>query len=335
MTTIYDIAKETGYAPSTVSKTLNGYKGVSKKAKAIINNAAKEMHYIPNLNARMLMTKKSYMIGILLSEESEMGMLHPHFSEILENFKKKLEFYGYDIVFLNRRIGNNEVTFLDHCKHRGIDGVMLAVSSSTNKAFKQLALDLVNSDIPKISVEDIYNNIPTIISDNYTGAKEAMGFLYNSGHRNIGLVKLKPFNIASSQREKGYMDFMKEKKLKINKDIVYDINTFTYEEGIRIGKKIITNSKATAFFVVYDEIAIGIMEVLKENKISVPEDISIVGFDDLTIAKHFNLTTVKQNRKAIGEIAAEKLIKIIENDEREKTEFIPTKLIIRESVASC
>jgi len=109
MVTIYDIAKMSGYSPATVSKAFNNYAGVNKKTYEKIMEVAEKLEYTPNNNARSLVTKKTWLLGVLFSEDVGTGIAHPHFSEILQNFQMRAGEYGYDVVFINKRLGNKYI----------------------------------------------------------------------------------------------------------------------------------------------------------------------------------------------------------------------------------
>lgn len=332
MVTIYDIAKETGLSPSTVSKRLNNYKGVSESSKIKIDEAILKLKYVPNLSARMITTKKSYMIGVLFKESSDIGLLHPHFSEILECFRHELESKGYDTVFLSNRVGNDTFTYLEHCKYRGLDGVMLAVSADENFLREQI-LELSKSELPKVSIEDIYDSVTSVLSENINGTKEALEYLYFLGHRNIVFVRVLGNSVASKEREIGYREFLEENNLEFIEENIINVSSYSYQAGFEVIdvllKKGIKNIP-TAICCVYDEICLGIIDSFKNYNILVPDDISIIGFDDVPLAKFREITTITQNRKEIGIAAAKKLINIIENQNIDTDNIlIPTKLTIR------
>jgi DNA-binding LacI/PurR family transcriptional regulator len=335
MITIYNIAKATGYSPSTISKVLNNYAGVSEKTRRVILDYVEKVGYVPNLSARTLITKKSWMVGVLFQEHTGTGMLHPHFSAILSAFKERMEHSGYDVLFLNQKIGNDKITYLEHCQYRGLDGVMLAVGPITNDELIQQVNELVRSPIPKVSVESIYPGVCTVISDNYGGAWSALEYLYFLGFRQIGFVRVETESVANIQRYQAYQDFLKAKNIPFQEKFVWCVPNFDRYSGMQAAKQMIENgiqNLPKAIFCVYDQIAIGMIHIFTSWGIRVPEDVSIVGFDDLDESKFYNLTTVQQNRKLIGVTAAEKLIRMMQDDDKDTNDIIiKTKLIVRES----
>lgn len=125
MVTIYDIAEMAGYSPATVSKAFNNYKGVNIKTYEKIMEIAKTLDYTPNNNARALVTKKTWLLGVLFSEDVGTGIAHPHFGEILQSFQMRAGQQGYDVVFINKRLETTK-PYLEHCLYRGVDGVLFS-----------------------------------------------------------------------------------------------------------------------------------------------------------------------------------------------------------------
>lgn len=332
MTTIYDIAKETGYSPATVSKVLNNYKGTSKRANKIINEAVEKMNYIPNGSARGLIIKKTYLVGVILNEDSDEGLVHFHFSEIMNSFKTYMEEEGFDILFVNNKIGSKQVTFYEHCKYRSLDGVLIA-SGVTGKVQQEQIESIVYSDIPCVSVENSYENTITIVCDNEDGTRKALDYFAFLGHSKIGMVNINECSEPCKERFLTYEKFMSEKEFEIKDGFVVNVNRFTYGAGVEAAEQYIRqgiDKLPTAIFCICDEVAFGLIDTLKKASINVPEDVSVIGFDDIRTAKYNNLTTIRQNRKNIGEIAGEKLINCIENANVNK-EYIKTEteLIVR------
>ena len=138
MVTIYDIAKRAGCASSTVSKALNNSNQVSKKRKEEILALAKEMGYVPNSNARLLKTKNSWSIGILFSEDLNIGLEHHFFSGVLQEFKTYVEALGYEVTFVSKKVGAQSLTYLEWCKYKNIDGVLILTVDVDDVNLKEL-----------------------------------------------------------------------------------------------------------------------------------------------------------------------------------------------------
>ncbi|KUO72095.1 MAG: hypothetical protein APF77_00720 [Clostridia bacterium BRH_c25] len=334
MVTIYDIAKTVGCAPSTVSKAFNNYNGVSKKTYQKIMETAESLGYTMNNNARALATKKTWLIGVLFCEDAGTGIAHQHYSTILQGFKSRAGEYGYDVVFLNRRFGNKEASYLEHCNYRGVDGVLMAVGAKYEHEIK----DVLASDIKRVSIESIYENTPIVVSDNRMGSLQALEYLYFLGHRKIAHIACPLWSLAGYERYEVYKEFLKSKGLEENPKYIAETNSYAFEEGSKAAAELIQRcwgDLPTAVYAGYDDIAWTAMTAFQAHGFRVPEDISIVGFDDVQVSGFTTpqLTTVSQDRIAIGQKAADVLIQSIENKSMDvPTEIrIPTKLIVRNS----
>ncbi len=337
MSTIYDIAERTGYSPSTVSKALNNYENISEKAKKHINSVAKELNYIPNASARGLMTRKTFLIGLLVYEDQFKAMLHSHLGGILDAFKNYVEYRGYDVLFVNTKLGKNNHTYYEHCRYRSLDGLLIAIGDIQMEEQKRQIQEVIESDIPKVSVESLYDNSITILSNNYNGAIKAMDYLYFLGHRKIGYVDAVHSGSAGEDRFRAYKTFLEEKNINFDDNISYLSEGFCKLDGRLLGEKILKKgftNLPTAIFCICDEVAIGIIEYFREHHVRVPEDISIIGFDDIKVSEYVGLTTIRQNRVEIGELAGQKLIEAIENDNKSEEIYIETELIIRNTCQS-
>lgn len=335
MATIYDVSKKTGFSIATVSKVINNYTGVSPKTRKLIEEAIKELEFTPNTTARTLATKKSWLIAIILEEESGAGITHPHFSGILKGFQEKAATYGYDTVFLNSFMGEKKMNYLEHCKYRNVDGVLISQSSK----FTDNISSLLNGEIPAVSVETCYPNIPTVNSDNKLGAKQALEHLYLLGHRKIAHISssIAPSSQAGRERYEAYIEFLEENNLELDMRYIAEGNKYTPLDGEIATNKLLQqcgDDLPTAIFTSYDGYAFACINVLKERGFSVPNDISVIGFDDLPYVEHIKpgLSTIRQNRNEIGEKAAKILVDLIEKKAvAPEITKIPTELIVRQT----
>jgi LacI family transcriptional regulator len=331
MKTIYDIAKEAGYSTATVSKVLNGYKGVSSAARKKILQVVKENNFVPNANAKTLLSGKSYLLGIT-TLASPNDLLSPFLSEVISSFKFESEKKGYDIIFLSNKIGKNKVTYVEHCLTRNLDGILLAVAEGDYPSeLAKRFMELVEYDIPKVSVQGIYPNVDFVLSDNTNAAIAGLEYLYSLGHREIGLVNVTGISLASVQRTEGYREFLELHGLPFREEYVFSAESYTGNAGLKIAGAVAEQKNLTAIFCIFDEVTAGLMQGLRKLGISIPNDISVLSFDDLPLAKYMGLTTMRQYRKEIGALAAKKLIEIIESGEESKRGNIlmDTKLVIR------
>lgn len=336
MVTIYDVAKNVGCSPATVSKAFNNYSGVNPTTRQKIMDASAKLGYIPNNNARALATKKTWLIGVIFADDIGVGIMHPHYSEILENFKKTVNMYGYDVLFINKEFGNISETYLEHCRFRGVDGLLLALGSNNTDEIK----DILSSEIKCVSIEMIYPNKNSIICDNRMGTMQALEYLYFLGHRKIAHISCPLDSIAGIERARAYKDFLREKGIEENPKYFVETKEFLSEAGNQAAKELLQNcwgDLPTAVFMGWDDIAFAAMNTFQAQGVRIPEDISVVGFDNVKMAGFVTpkLTTIEQDRKTIGEKAGNILINLIENKVVEESDVsrIPTKLIVRNSCA--
>jgi LacI family transcriptional regulator len=336
MVTIYDIAAAAGFSPATVSKAFNDYPGVSKKTYDKIMATAKAMGYTPSSTARTLSTKKSWLVGMLFSEELATGIIHPHFSEIVSNAQITLGKAGYDVVFINNFFGGESeaASYLEHCRYRGVDGVILAASTHFGHAVECI----VQSDLKMVSVEEIYPRKYSVISENYNGSWMAMEYLYSLGHRRIAYISVPMLSLAAPERYKAYKDFLAAKGIPFDPTLVVEADEYSGIAGYDAAAKLLAAARGrfTALFASWDDIAIASLSLLRSNGLRVPEDISVIGFDDLAHSKIAQLTTIRQNREKIGTLAANILIAQMQSmptgypyDAR-----VPTSLVLRSTCAA-
>ena len=336
MVTIYDIAAATGFSPATVSKAFNSYPGVSRKTYEKIMATAKVMGYTPSSTARTLSTKKSWLVGMLFSEELATGIIHPHFSEIVSNAQITLGKAGYDVVFINNFFGGETETasYLEHCRYRGVDGVILAASSQ----FGHAVGCIVESDIKMVSVEMTYPRKYSVISENYNGSYMAMEYLYSLGHRQIAYISVPMYSLAAPERYQAYLDFLAAKGIAFDPSIVVEAAEYSGTAGYDAASKLLATAKGrfTAVFAAWDDIAIATISLFRASGLRVPEDISVIGFDDLAHSQIAELTTIRQNREKIGNLAANVLITQMQNlpPEYPYDVRVPTSLVLRSTCAA-
>lgn len=330
MVTIYDIAKHSGYSIATVSKALNN-KNVSEKARLKIMDAVDELHYTPNSSARTLATNKSWIIGIVFDENLGFGLAHPFFSQVIEGFKKHVELYNYDLLFVSRHMGLQQETY-KHLLHRGVDGIAVIQSFGDD--------ELRNS---KLSIPTVYIDRPTnepgsVYSDNRTGSRLAVNHLVENGHTKIAHIMGDQTTYAGIERAAGFKDAMEAKGIDVREDYMISGGYFSQAGGREAMIRLLAlDDKPTAVYAAGDEMAIAAIRVIKESGLRVPEDISVIGFDDIKLAQHIDppLTTVRQDKELIGQQAAIMLLEKINNKDNGTNDIkkmVPVSLVKRQSV---
>lgn len=331
MVTIYDIAEKAGYSIATVSKVLNN-KQVSDKAKKAVLKVVDELGYTPNSSARTLATKKSWMIAVVFAEDLGIGIAHPFFSRVIEGFKKHVELYNYDLLFLSRHMGLQKETY-KHLLHRGVDGIVVIQS------FGEDFIASHGTIIPAVYIDRPTEEPGTVYSDNFHGSQLAVDYLAGLGHQKIAHISGDSGNFAGIQRANGFLKAMSDNGLSAPKQYISNGGFFSYTGGREAMIRLLSlQDRPTAVVVAGDEMAIGAIKVIKEAGLRVPEDISIIGFDDISTAEHIDppLTTIRQDKELIGQQAAIILLDKInrERDEQDDvSKVIPVQLIKRASCA--
>ncbi len=331
MPTIYDIAKKAGFSITTVSKVLNNYPDVSEKTKKKILETIEEIGYHPNSNARSLMTKKYWTVGVVFIEDLDIGMKHPFFSAVIESFRKRVEEFGYDLLFVSRNVENQKRSYIERFKQRGVDGIIVVSPLDFNKEVKEL----LEHDMPSVFIDLSSKHVSVVNSDNGYGSELVVDYLYSLGHRKIAHIAADEKTFAGRERREGFEAAVKKYGLDLPEEFIVNGGYFEFEAGLEaMTKLLILKDRPTAVFAAGDMIALGAMKAIQNHGLKVPEDISVVGFDDIELAKHTTppLTTIRQDTDLLGIQAADLLLKQI--DQKKKIPLsitVPVSLVERDS----
>lgn len=314
MVTLKDISKATGYSVTTVSKALNGYSDVNKETRETILRISKNMGYVPNLQARSLVMKKSWTIGIIIDEISGIGLQHPLFATVLDSFKSKCEEFGYDIMILSLKIGDTTMeSYLDHARKKGVDGVFIIVTDFESRAYQ----DLSESEIPCVVFDHISANILNFSTNNKKGIELAFDHLFDLGHRKIAHIYGSSITLAGQQRMNSYIQKLNEKDLELNGSYLVDGEQFTFEGGYNAMRRLMRlEDKPSGIICASDLQALGAIRAIFDAGYKCPRDFSVVGFDG-TVTNQYTtprITSVKQPAEELGKLSAEYLLKLINKD---------------------
>ncbi|SEM70329.1 LacI family DNA-binding transcriptional regulator [Lihuaxuella thermophila] len=336
MATIKEIAQRAGVSVSTVSRTLNNYPDVNPQTKEKILQIAKELNYFPNAVARSLVQKKTYTIGVFFGNKMNSGFDHPFFLDVISAVREVAGNAGYDLlVFTNKN--KERATYTTLCRERSVDGVVLLLTGEGKRRTEPL-VELQNSGIPCIAIDIplIGEKTAYVESDNYAGAKLAVQHLIDLGHRRIAFIGGDEISKTSYDRLRGYQDTLMENRIGFDPTLIR-LGYFSKEKAALGTRELMANKPdITAFFAASDEMAFSVIKTLRDLGKRVPDDISVVGFDDIKEAEFFEprLTTVRQDKYQLGSEAARMLLNIIENPDYQPTPVtLPSQLIIRQSTA--
>lgn len=331
--TINDVARMAGVSITTVSRVLNNNYPVKRETREKIERAIKELNYKPNIIARSLITKRTGTIGVIVPNLSNI-----FFSSILDIIEKKLEEKGYSVILgRTNRDMNSEKNLIQGLIDRRVDGVIEIDPCKEN--LDNGFLQLLSQDNKLIIVcSKIFNYRCNFIhNDESKGFLEALNYLYDIGHRKIALVSGRD-GVSNENKAQLYMDFLEKKDLHYRCHYIIEEMDFMeamdkYENQAKEFLK--KEEKPTAILCSNDVIALSMINSCKDLGIDVPNDMSIIGFNNTLVTHMSNpkLTTVDQNIQDISKKAVDGLLEMIEKNIKflENKEILPTKLIVRGS----
>ena len=328
MVTISEIARRAGVSISTVSKSLNGYSEISEETRNKVKQVAEQLGYTPNASAQSLVLKRTNTLGVVY--EVEHGLKNLFFAAVLESFRKYVQSKGYDILLLSNNT-ESKLDYLKHCYSKNVDGVLVVSTGSSYDAVKKL----FDSNLAVLSL-DPEEAIPnSIYSDSYNSIRKSCNYLYELGHRKIAFVNGSYTNFIGEERLRGYLDFMREKGLEPLYIKEKSNESYSYHGGYQTMKELFERyGLPDAVCTVSDLMAMGAIQFLHNHGYNVPEDVSVIGFDDLDICEICTpqLTTLRQDYEYIGTKAGSVLIDMLDNKNRKLDPIVvDTKIIVRDS----
>lgn len=311
MVSLKDISAKCGVSVATVSKALNGHKDVSSATRERLIKAAKEMGYFPNSQARALKTNRTYNLGVMFLDAAESGLTHEFFAKILNSFKTEAENHGYDITFINRNIGGKKMTTYEHCKYRNIDGIIIACTDFTDPD----VYEVINGDIPVVTIDHIFDCRTAIISDNAAGIGQLVDYAVRLGHTKLALIQGNKSSVAE-KRYAGFVKAVATNGLELKNEYILNGDFHNPDMTYTLTKELLhLPEPPTCIFMPDDYSAIGGLNAVKDCGLRVPEDVSVAGYDGIALSQLLSpkLTTYKQDTATLGKHAASRLISLIEN----------------------
>lgn len=333
--TIYDIAKIVGVSPATVSKALNGKGNLSEETRARILKVAKELDYAPNHAARYLKKNRTNQIMLSIS-----NMRDSFFLDIIEPVQERAKLNDYSIMInCTGDDAQEELKTLKNLDSNFIDGLIMVTINYTQKHFdviKTLKKPVVLCSMANISIDNAQLACDFVGVDTRRGVYLAANHLISLGHKEIGYVGIQTDTQTGLERFDGFQAAMKDAGLPINKSHIFigEANDmFGYNSGVKIAGM---QKKPTAICAAADILVMGLYKAFDEYNIKIPQDISIVGLDNIYIDGIMNpkISSVDLSQREIGRIAARMLFEKIYNQERAMANVVyqPT-LIVRDSSA--
>ncbi len=310
MVSIKDIAKKCNVSVATVSKALNDQSDISEATKEKIRKVARKMGYTTNVSARALKTKRTYNLGILFADDRA-GLSHEYFSMILESFQREAEKYGYDITFINHAIAGKKTTYLRHVEYRLLDGIVIMTADFKDPEI----IELCSSKIPVVTIDYVIGNCAAVLSDNNQGMEDIVRYAYSMGHRKIAYI----FGDSTDVTNNRVSSFMRTcRLLDIDVPNEYLVKGSYHDiKDCRDKTAALLDLKDPPTLIIFpdDYSYIGGMEAINARGMSVPNDVSAVGYDGINMAKIMNVTTYEQDTEALGSMAVRKLLQMINQPE--------------------
>lgn len=333
MVTIKDIARLAGVSITTVSRALNGYPDVSPKTRKKIQKIAAELGYRPNVVARSLVTKKTQTIGLLLSDLRRRST-DSFVLDLLCGMNDAAGERGYELILFHTNPVKQRVkSYRALCQERQVDGVIV-MGLRLDDPYLQ---EMMEAEIPCVfvDVEVEGERVGYVTSANAKGARLAITHLADMGHREIAFVNGHDQAAVSHYRLQGVREACRDLGLALPEERVLD-GAFTEEQAYEAVAALLAHDPAvTAVFCASDRMAIGAMRAARDAGLRVPDDLSVVGFDDIVLASYTTpaLTTIRQHTYEMGEAAAHLLIDMLEGVASSHRVVIDVELVQRDSVA--
>ncbi len=327
--TLKDIAERAQVTSATVSMVINNKPNISPETRERVLKIAEELNYYPNAIARGLATNKTNAIGVIVP-----NLASTYVVRILQGIKSTNKDIDYTVQLFDT-IGQKESEsqlFQRLAREKRIDGAILIDATGSDEELKKFS----NENVPCISIARKSKYLDSVYVNNAQGAADATDYLISQGHSNIACVISNKTNLPTDERLKGFRDSLNYNSVSFNDNMIFTVDGDSMEDGESIFKQIMSSeTKPTAIFVpAGDMVAIGIMKMAKRDNIKIPEELAIIGFDDLpaSIVIEPALTTVRQPKLEMGDHAIGLITDIIEKkiSDRQDIELL-TKLIIRES----
>jgi len=321
---IKDIAKYAGVSPSTVSRALNNHPRISEETKTAIKEIAKNMGYVPSAIARSLVAKQTATIGVAITDVRD-----PYYAGLVAGIEEEAERHNYTVVLSSfHRDPERELAVVEDFHRRRVDGIII-----TGSYMEQVYLsEDSNFFLPVVIISS--PNYPYSVSiDRHQGTRQVIEHLISLGHRRIAHIFQPKDGLG---RLHSYKMLLEEYGIPVDESLIV-ASDGTIISGVEAVPQLLDLSQPpTAIFCFNDLTAIGVINAIRKRGLDVPRDISVVGFDNLEMAKYYHpaLTTVRQSTHQLGERSVCILLSLMNGEKNIEPEIIPSELIIRESTGS-
>ncbi|MDX1416013.1 MAG: LacI family DNA-binding transcriptional regulator [Candidatus Promineifilaceae bacterium] len=328
--TIRDVAKRAGVGVGTVSRVLNDSESVSESTRIKVQAAIEDLNYSPSTVARRLSSGKSMAIGVIVPFFTNASVVRR-----LQGIVSVIAPSEYDLVLFDvENKENRDVLLTNIVQRRMVDGLIILSLRPIDNDLERFLL----ADVPAVIVDAQHPELSSIYVDNVQGGRQATQHLIDLGHVKIGYISdfpNNPFNFAPVQdRREGFLCAIKEAGIPYNKDYYREGGLDSEEARQRAHELLNLPEPPTAVFAYSDTQAIGVLEAARDLGLRVPEDLSVIGYDDIEAAKFLQLTTIRQCLFDSGVKGAQLLLEVMSNGDQKPHELIlPTELVVRSSTA--
>ncbi len=310
--TIKDVAEAAGVGIGTVSRVLNDSPSVRPETRARVQDVIARLNYHPNAMAQGLSRRESRTIGVLVP-----FLTMPFFVTVMEGIDNVLSETDYDLIVLNVDKPDKRSTYLQNYVYsRRLDGLIGVTVPFQPEEIKRLA----QVNCPIVAVDNAIDGVSSYFVNNTKGGELAMSHLLALGHTKIGYLGdlhgiVRGVPNTPEHRYTGYLNGLEKAGIPFD-DRYTRFGIMSEENGYKLTKSIMEQADPpTALFVYCDTAAVGALKALREMGLRVPEDISVVGFDDIDVARHVNLTTIRQPMQQYGVRAAQKMLELLSDTE--------------------
>lgn len=328
LTTVYDVAQVTGFGAETVYRALNGTGVVDAKTAAFIKETAAKMGYSQAAARGGL----SRLIGVIYDDaKMARGFSHPLFSGVLDRFRAKIEEDGYEMVFMSSR---SAAPYEERARALGLEAVALVNIDEENY---DNVKGMASWSIPCVSMGAVVPDVCSVLTDNEKAGRDAAERFIRAGHKKIAYLSApwSEFSPAALERLEGLRRGMEEHGMKFDESLVEKCARWNEGAGFDGFARLWERARDfTAIFVSSDPLARGAMDCARERGVRIPDDISIIGFDDDSVSRFCvpRLTTFRQSKESIADTAVEMLRAQINGGSVPRGACLPARMVERDSV---
>lgn len=330
--TVKDVAKRAGVSPSTVSRVIADHPRISQATKERVRAVMRELNYQPNAAARSLARQRTQTIGVALSRAMDAALANPFFPEVLRGIGAAAQQARYSLTLTTATTYEEESRqCIELLTQRRVDGLVVLASHINDPLIDWLA----EHPYPFVVLGRVPGrDVPHVNNDNVAAAREATEHLLQQGHRRIAFLGGTLDYVVTVDRLDGYQQALEEAGQRVVSELVVTTD-FSYEQANAAALSLLAEERPTAVVAIDDGAALGVLAAARELGLRVPEDVSVVGFNDSPVCPHVAppLTSVAIPVFDMGYAAAKMLCDVLAGESGKQSVTLPTRLVVRQSTA--